>query len=246
MLRYWRALMTQSHLFFGALFSVIVLLNCLFSLVQLILTIKVILFVVYPVVKLVLFHLLLILNIDVFLLAERQRIHLRVMVSSCIDEISRLLAPRLYYFRKIFYWCHHLRLINSFLLLFLRFFEDLPNAYQEIFIGQDLHVAHFRHRLLNWQLNLWFRAFCESLLWHQSRLLSLRHNLETHEIILLLFCSLGNWCRLSAISQWSKDLDVCNCWLDLARPWRLFFATCRRLFEDRTWQRKHLDWICEL
>ena len=95
--------MTQSHLFFGALFSVIVLLNCLFSLVQLILTIKVILFVVYPIVKLVLFHLLLILNVDVFLLAERQRIHLRVMVSSCIDEIPSLLAPGLYYFRKIFY-----------------------------------------------------------------------------------------------------------------------------------------------
>ena len=95
--------MTQSHLFFVALFSVIVLLNSLFILDQLILTIKVILFIVYPVVKLVLFHLLLILNVDVSLLVERQRIHLRVMVSSCIDEIPRLLAPGLYYFRKIFY-----------------------------------------------------------------------------------------------------------------------------------------------
>ena len=172
--------MNHSHLFFGALFSVIVLLKCLFSLDDLILIVKVILFVVYPVVKLVLFHLLLILNIDVLLLVERRWIHLLVIVSSSIDEIPRLLAPRLYYFRKIFYWCHHLWLINSFLLLLLGFFEDLPDAYQEIFIGQDLHVAHFRHWLLNWQLNLRLRVFCESLLCHQSRLLSLRHNLEAH------------------------------------------------------------------
>ena len=227
-----RALMTQSHLFLADLSDVIILLYCLFGLV------RVLLFRVYPVIKLILF-LLLKLNADVFLLVVRQRIYLLVMimVTICIDEISRLVAPRLYHPFKIFYRC---------LLLFLWLFENLPHAHQEIFVGQDLHVAHFSYRLLNWQLNNLWLLFCKSLLWHQRRRLCLRQNFEAHGILIWLICILRNWWWLSASSQWSEDLYVRDCRLNLARPWWLWFAICRRLFEDRTWQRKNLDWICEL